>query len=432
MKKLLVIVYYWPPCGGVGVQRWLRFLKYLSQHGWEATVLTTRNGDYPAIDESLLEGIPKEVKVIRTKTPTFSKMYKRFSKTGENAIPHGSLETNSTDSMFKKISIWTRLNLVIPDARKIWNKFAYQAVRKELLTNKYDVIITTGPPHSTHLIGLKLKKKYNINWIADFRDPWTQMGYLKNVKRFKLTSYFDKLLENSVVKNSDAVIATSQKIIADLNCLPDKIHLITNGFDPQDYMGIKKEKIDDNFNLNYFGTLPPESNPISVLKAILQLYKKGITDIKMNFWGNILEEVKEQLIKLDDSKIVKVNQHTSHPKVIELMVDSSMLLLMINNVKNNEGIITAKIFEYIGSGVTILGIGPTESEPAKILQETGSGKMFQYDEVNKIADHIEKIYKLWKQGKEIESKNIEKYSCVNLTKKLAAVLERNIPKLPSS
>ncbi|MCK5052247.1 MAG: glycosyltransferase family 4 protein [Candidatus Cloacimonetes bacterium] len=426
MKKLLVIVYYWPPCGGVGVQRWLRFIKYLPQLGWEPTVLTTYNGDYPAIDESLLKNIPKGIKVIRTKTPTFSGMYRRFSKKGESKIPHGSLEINPTDSPFKKMSIWIRLNLVIPDARKIWNKFAYQAARKELLKNKYDAVITTGPPHSTHLIGLKLKKKFNINWIADFRDPWTQMGYLKNVKRLKITSCFDGLLENKVVKTCDTVIAASQKIISDLNCSPDKIHLITNGFDPQDYKEIQKKKIDENFNLNYFGTLPPESNPISVLEAITQLYKKGLTDIKMNFWGNTSVEVIEQLNKLDDSGIVKFHKHTDHNKAIELMFNSSMLLLMINNVKNNEGIITAKIFEYMGSGVTILGVGPTSSEPATILYETGSGKMFQYEKVDEIAEYIESVYKLWKQGKEIGSKDIEKYSCVNLTKKLDVILNKFI------
>ena len=423
MKKLLIIVYYWPPCGGVGVQRWLRFIKYLPQHGWEATVLTTQNGDYPAIDESLLAEIPKEIEVIRTKTPTFSGMYK---KTGENKVPYGSLEINSNDSFFKKVSIWIRLNLVIPDARKIWNRFAYNSARKELLTNKYDAVITTGPPHSTHLIGLKLKNKYNINWIVDLRDPWTQMGYLKNVKRLSVTSYFDKRLENKVVKSCDALLAASQKIISDLDCPPDKIHLITNGFDPQDYKEIQKKRIDENFNLNYFGSLPPESNPISVLKAVIQLHKQGITNIKMNFWGNISEEVIAPLNKLDDSGIIKFHQHIAHDKAIELMFNSSMLLLMINNVKNNEGIITAKIFEYMGSGITILGVGPTSSEPATILYETGSGKMFQYDEVDEIAEYIESVYKLWKQGKEKGSKDIEKYSCMNLTKKLDSVLEKFI------
>ncbi len=422
MKKILIITYYWPPCGGVGVQRWLRFIKYLPQYGWEPVVLTTTDGDYPAIDRSLLADVSKDIKVIRTKTPTFGNLYK---KVGESKVPYGSLEINSTDSRLKKLSIWIRLNLVIPDARRIWNRFAFQAARQELLAYKYDALITTGPPHSTHLVGLKLKKKFNINWLADFRDPWTQMGYLKNVKQLKLTSYFDKQLENKVVKNCDVVITASQKTMVDLNCSSDKIHLITNGFDPQNYQEIKKEKVDDNFNLNYFGTLPPESNPISTLKAILQLNKRGMTDIKMNFWGNKSEEVIEQLNKLDDSRIVKFHQHTSHQRAIELMSNSSMLLLMINNVKNNKGIIPAKIFEYMGSGVTILGVGPTESESAKILKETGSGEMFQYDDIGGIADYIETVYDLWKKGKKISPKDIAKYSCVKLTEKLNLVLEKS-------
>jgi len=215
MKKILIITYYWPPCGGVGVQRWLRFIKYLPQHDWELVVLTTTNGDYPTFDKSLLADLSDDIRVIRSKTPTFGKLYK---KVGDSKVPYGSLEVNSDDSWLKKLSIWIRLNLVIPDARRIWNRFAFQAARKELRINKYDTVITTGPPHSTHLVGLKLKKKFNINWLVDLRDPWTQMGYLKSVKRFKLTSYFDKLLENRVVRNCDAVIAASQKIIADLNC----------------------------------------------------------------------------------------------------------------------------------------------------------------------------------------------------------------------
>ncbi|MDP8267575.1 MAG: hypothetical protein P9L97_02490 [Candidatus Tenebribacter davisii] len=425
MKKLLIIIYYWPPCGGVGVQRWLRFLKYLPLHGWKPTVITTLNGDYPAFDELLLAKVPPECKVIRTKTPTFSGTYKKFSNTSESKVPYGSLETNSTDSIMKRLFIWVRLNLVIPDARKIWNRFAYRSAREELLKDRYDAVITTGPPHSSHLIGLKLKKKYKINWIADFRDPWTQMGYLKNVKRLKITSYFDSLLECRVVKNCDALLAASQKIIADLNCPSDKIHLITNCFDPDDYKQIKREKSDNNFNLNYFGTLPSESNPISVLKAVTQIYKRGITNIKMNFWGNISNDVQMQLSKFDENNIVKFHQYISHDKAIGAMINSDMLLLMINNVKNNEGIITAKIFEYMGSGVTILGVGPIDSEPAKILQETKSGKMLQYDDVDGIADHIEMVYDLWKQGKKTSPGDISKYSCLKLTEKLNSVLDKS-------
>ena len=185
MKKVLVIVYYWPPSGGAGVQRWLKFVKYLPESGWQPTVITTTKGDYPAIDESLCKEVPNGIKVIQTQTPTFGKLFKKINGKISD-VPYGSLEKGSNDSAMKKFFIWFRLNLVIPDARTLWNKYAYKTASKELLTNKYDAVITSGPPHSTHLVGLKLKKKYNIKWTADFRDPWTKIDYLEKVNVFLL------------------------------------------------------------------------------------------------------------------------------------------------------------------------------------------------------------------------------------------------------
>lgn len=419
MKKLLLITYYWPPSGGVGVQRWLKFVKYLPQFGWDATVVTTQNGDYPAIDESLLSQVSENVTVVRTKTPTFSGIYKKFSK---DTIPYGSLETDPKDSKIKKILIWIRLNLLIPDARKIWNSHAYKASRKQILTDRFDAVVTTGPPHSTHLIGVRLKKNYNINWVVDLRDPWTQMGYLKNVKRVKLSNCIDKFLEKQVVSKCDSIVAASQKIIEDLPCASDKVNLITNGFDPEIFKNSADITKTEEFNINYFGSLPPESNPISVLKALQKLNSKGITDIKMNFWGNISAKIKEQLINADKDNIVTFYKYVPHKEAIRLMLNSSMLLLMINNVENNEGIITAKIFEYIGSKVSVLGVGPIDSEPAKILSETASGKMYYYDDVSGIADHVKKIYSLWQDGKISRSNKAEKYSCIELTKELDDIL----------
>ncbi|MCF7859469.1 MAG: hypothetical protein K9N07_09155 [Candidatus Cloacimonetes bacterium] len=423
MKKIMVISYYWPPCGGVGVQRWLKFVKYLSQKDWQITVLTTKNGDYPTLDESLLKKIPDKVKVIRTKTPTFSGLYKKLVHSQDVHVPHGSLEISSDQSLIKKVFIWIRLNLIVPDARKIWNRHAYSRAKQELSTNDYDMMITTGPPHSTHLIGLRMKKKIKLNWLADFRDPWTEMGYLKNVKRIKLTSILDKRLENKVVNNCDLIVAASKKIITDLNCIPDKIKLITNGFDPDEYAGIINKKLDDNFNLNYFGSLPEESNPISALQAVLKLYEQGIADIKINLWGNISQKVISILSNLDDKNIITFHDHIAHQKAVEYMVNSDLLLLMINRVENNEGIITAKLFEYLGSEVPILGIGPISSEPAKILEETKMGKMFDYDNVTDISGYIEQSYTSWKKGKLKKSGNIAKYNCVNQTEELIKFLK---------
>ncbi|MCK4957358.1 MAG: glycosyltransferase [Candidatus Cloacimonetes bacterium] len=423
--KVLIITYYWPPCGGVGVQRWLRFVRYLPDFGYTPTIITTLNGDYPVKDSSLELEVSQNAKVLRTKTPTFGNLYKFFSKSKNDKIPYGSLQTNPGDSLFKKVSTWVRLNLVIPDARIIWNVSAYKAAKKELKKGGYDAVITTGPPHSTHLIGLKLHKQFNLKWIADFRDPWTEMGYLQSVKRLKITKKIDRFFENKVVQDCDQIIAAAHKIISDLNCSADKVHLIPNGFDPKDFANILKNRKSDEFGLNYFGSLPQESTPIAVLQALNILYKDGIRDIKMNFWGNVSNVAKKQLLDLDEFKIIRFHQHVSHQEAIKLMVNSEMLLLMINNVKNNEGIITAKIFEYLGSGVKILGVGPEKSEAAQILKLTKSGTMFDYSKYDKIAKYIKSEYMLWKQGEQKISTEADMFNCAELTKKLVNVIVKN-------
>ena len=422
MKKILIITYYFPPSGGSGVQRWLKFVKYLPEFGWEPTVITTKDGDYPSIDRSLLEDIPKNIKIIRTKTPTFGNVFHKMNKKNSE-IPYGSLESSSEDSLIKKISIWFRLNLVIPDARKIWNKYAFKAAKEELLSHKYDFIVTTGPPHSTHLVGLKLKHKFNIKWIADLRDPWTKMGYLKNVRRWKITERSDQILEQKVIKKCDLLFVAHQKILDDFGN-EEKMHLLTNGFDHEDFENIQKEKEQNNFCINYFGTISLEANPISILKAVNELFDKGNKNIRLNFRGKIDHKVKQILQKEDRNDLVKFHSYTSHKKTIKKMINSSLLLLMVNNVPNNKGIIPGKIFEYIGSQIPIVAVGPKEGEVAKILEETNSGKIFTYHEIEDIKKYIESKLDNWKNKKEIsKNQNFLKYSRKNLTEKLVSILE---------
>jgi len=419
VKRALIITYYWPPSGGSGVQRWLKFVKYLPGLDWIPTVITTEDGDYPAIDESLLKDVPSIIKVIRTKTPTFGKL---FQKVIGKKVPYGSLDTDKNDSFMRKISIWMRLNFVIPDARKIWNEQAFKAASKELQSTKYDVLITTGPPHSTQLVGLKLKNKFKIKWLTDFRDPWTKMGYLKNVKRWKISTFFDSILERKVIRNCDVAIAASKKIMDDFNNI-NKIHLITNGYDHEDFEHIKILKDNKNFTLNYFGTIPSESSPVPILKAVNLLFEKRINNIHLNFYGNVSDVVKIELKEYDENNLITFHSYIPHNEMLNLLVDSSMLILIINKVKNNKGILTGKIFEYIGSGAPVLGIGPEDGEAAQILKETEGGKMFYYDQIEKIVEFIEEKFHDWENRKKrIINKKVENYNRINLTKKLVKVL----------
>ncbi len=416
MKKVLIIVYYWPPSGGAGVQRWLKFVKYLPQFGWQPTVITTLNGDYPVLDESLEQEVPAEVNVIRTKTPTLRKF---FSK--RKGLPYGSLEAKPDDAIFRKAALWYRRNLIVPDARRVWNRFALQAAVDELKSGNYEAIVTSGPPHSTHLAGLKLKRKSGIKWLADFRDPWTKIDYLEKVKRHPFTQRIDKKLERNVIENCDLAIGINRKILQDLGAGKKSV-IISNGFDPADFKNIRKVKTDD-FQINYFGNITAERTPQIVLKSLNQIFAE-IPKVQLNFQGKISEDVKQELLSADINRITHFYPYIPHADMMRKMVNSSLLLLLINKVPDNMGILTGKLYEYLGAQVPILGIGPQNGEAAAILTETDSGKMFDYEDKAGIADFISKHYDLRNKRKDLNNKNkIIKYSRKEQTKRLAEILQ---------
>jgi len=407
--KVLIFTYYWPPSGGAGVQRWLKFCKYLPEFGVEPTVITTLDGDYPAIDYSLEKDVSSQLRVIRTYTPTLNTLSRK-----KRVAPYGSLKTQKQDSLKRKIAIWIRLNLILPDARRIWNKYAIKAVTKLLKTEKYDIIITTGPPHSTHLVGLDLSKKYNLRWIADFRDPWCDIDYLKNVKRAKLTERLDRKLEQKVVKKCDKVISINQDILNKIGANSKGV-IIPNGFDPEDFRAeIQKS---DDFSISYFGLISPERNPEVVILALNKLYADGFDEIKLKFYGNIWD--KEYLKSLANYEFINFYDYIPHDEVICKMQEASVLLLMINNISDNLGIITGKIFEYIGSKTPILAVGPINGEANAILSETSSGEMFGYKDIEHVAEYIKTIY----EGGAIVSSQINQYNRREITRRLVEVLE---------
>lgn len=421
MKKMLLLTYYWPPSGGPGVQRWLKFVKYLPEFGWQPTVVTTKDGDYPAQDVSLMKEIPESVKVIRTYTPNIGKMFKKVS--GNATLPYGSLQTGKKSSIRKKILFFIRLNFVIPDLRKLWNRYAYKAAKTQLQKGSYDLLVSTGPPHSTHLMAAKLAKKFSVKWLADFRDPWSQMGYLKSAGRLAITEFFDKKFEAKVLRQSDIITAVSQKIKADFNNLK-KIKLLRNGFDEDDFADIHHEN-SEKFHISYFGTLTNETNPVVVLEAVNELIESGKNKFQINFWGNYLPEIKTKIKYKDKFKIVHFYGYLPHSQILVKMVNSQLLLLIINKLKNNRGILTGKIFEYLGSRKPILGLGPCDGEAATILQETESGKMFPYEDKKNIYHYISTFYENWQNNRDWQpaSASYLKYSRRNLTKKLADMIK---------
>jgi len=319
------------------------------------------------------------------------------------------------------LTIWCRLNLIVPDARIVWNKYVLQAAFEEMRKSKYDAILTSGPPHSTHLVGLKLKKIFKVKWLVDFRDPWTKIDYLEKVNRFALTKKIDEKLEWKIVNQSDRIIGISETILKGLKAINKGI-IIPNGFDPTDFTNVEKKKT-NKFQINYFGNITAERDPSIVLKVINQIYYQ-CPEIQFNLWGNVSDKMKTNLSSLDENEFIKFHNYIPHDEMMQKMVNSSLLILLINNVPNNQGILTGKIYEYLGAKVPVLGIGPIEGEAAKILQNTNAGQMFDYTDKKGIIEFVKREYGNWINKIEfISSKSINEFNRKEQTKKLAEVLE---------
>ena len=417
MNKILLITYYWPPCGGVSVQRWLKFSKYLLQKGCISTIVTTHDGDYPYVDESLVDTIPSEIKVLSTYTPTFKKLFKLLVGKNEK-LPFGSLNTYKSDSFFKKVLYFLRSQLVYPDARVVWNKYAFKTASKELKSGDYTAVITTGPPHSTHLVGLKLKNKYNIKWIADFRDPWTQIYYYQESgRRNPFINYLDKNLERKVLVKADATVTISHGIS---DCFEERVnYTIHNGFDHDDYLNKTYTK-NEKFRIKFVGALTDsrKDEVISTLAWISDIAQKSNSkDIEFTLIGSYIDYSNdfEQLFPFISFKNTGFINHSS---VIQECVDSEILLLVINNTPNNLGILTYKIFEYIGSRTYILGVGPEGCDANVILKEITAGELFDYGAKKSFLNSFNELYKKWQNGECLKNKNvIDKYSVLKLSEK---------------
>lgn len=433
MKKVLIITYYWPPSGGAGVQRWLKFAKYLPNFGWEPIIYTPDNQEAPSTDESLLKDIPEGTVILKTPIWEPYNLYKKFIGQNKNEkINAGFLTEKKKPGLTEKISVWIRGNWFIPDARKFWIKPSVKFLSEYLKSNPVDVIISTGPPHSMHLIAMGLKEKLNVAWIADFRDPWTNIDYYSDLM---LTAAADKkhhFLEQKVLTEADIIISVSDSMTEEFKIQSSKLNVdtskfitITNGFDDDD---INKGVIipDKKFSIAHIGTLVRTRNPEVLWKVLSDLVKnnnefKNMLEIKLV--GKVDINVMQNIDQYKLSTYINKIDYLQHSEVIKLQQQSQVLLLLINNTKNAKGILTGKFFEYLSAKRPILGIGPANGDVAKILQQTASGTMINFDDEQNLKRTILEYFTQFKSGKLfIHSKNTEKYSRKNLTQKLSEVL----------
>jgi len=393
MRKVLILTYYWPPSGGPGVQRWLKFVKYLPVWGYEPIVITVDpdKATYPIVDKSLLSEVPGELKVIRTSTREPYGLYKKL--TGRKQVPYSGFTNESSTGFFSKISRFIRGNLFVPDARIGWNTFAIKKAAEIIRAYGIEILITTSPPHSTQLAGLELKKIFpEIRWIADLRDPWTDIYYYSKMLHLPHIKKKDQKLEKSVLRNADAVVTVSDFISRIFSEKPGtdcsgKVHVITNGYDPEDFLKTDVKPDPAYFTLAYVGTISDEYILSGLINAFERVVEKTGKKARIMFTGNICNQWKTLLEKKIGDFII-FSSHVEHNEAVKRMQMADMLLLVIPDIAQNEGIITGKLFEYLAASRPVLGIGPLQGDAAKVLRETSTGKMFHYHDHENISSFI--------------------------------------------
>ena len=428
LKKVLIITYYWPPSGGAGVQRWLKFSKYLHGFGWQPIIYTPENPEAPAQDFTLLQEIPIDIEFVKTPIWEPYELYKKLvgMKKGEK-VNAGFLNEKKNPGMVEAFSTWVRGNFFIPDARKFWIKPSVKYLINYLKNNPVEAIISTGPPHSMHLIALGVKNELNIPWLADFRDPWTQIDFYNQLRLTKFADNKHKRLEKSVLAKADIVTTVSKNWSKDLEELfPRKIEVVTNGFDPADF-GRNVGELDTKFTLTHIGSLNKDRNPNflwATLKEICIENKSFEVDLEIKFIGKTDIAVFEQLEKISLIEKARKIDYMPHKEVIAEASRSQVLMLLINNTPNVAGIIPGKIFEYLASYRPILCIAPPYGDSASIIKESGAGIVVDFNDSASLKATILDFYSKYKTGKlTVSTGSINQFSRRTLTGSIAELLD---------
>ena len=428
MKKVLIITYYWPPAGGPGVQRWLKFVKYLPDFGIQPIVYVPENPTYPIMDEGLISEVSNKAIILKKKIFEPYGFASIFSKNKTKKISSGIIPNQRKQSFTAKLFLWIRGNVFIPDARVYWVKPSVKYLEKYIQENQIDTIVTSGPPHSLHLIGMGLKEKTNVKWFADFRDPWTTIGYHNKLKLGNSASRKHKNLESKVLNSADVILVTSATTKKEFEALTTKpIEVITNGFDVEK---IEKQTLDEKFSLAHIGSFLSERNPRILWKCLKELIKENADfkkDFELKLIGAVSQEVLDAITEFKLDKYLNNLGYVSHKMAVEQQRKSQVLLLVEIDSEETKSIIPGKLFEYMVSERPIIGIGPEGSDFSEIIQNTNTGVFVKYDEIKKLKSSILSYYEEYKTGKLKSSAiGLQYYSRKNLTQKLSKLLKSQI------
>lgn len=395
---LLIVTYYWPPSSGPGVQRWLKFAKYFSALGVKVNVLTVMDGTYPSLDKSLLDEVPDLLRVSKTKTFEVYKVFNRLKGKKDNSVDVGLGDLTQNSGFLNKVANFTRSNIFIPDGRVAWKYFAIPKAIQLIEKNELNFVITTGPPQSTHLIGLALKKKYKneLKWIIDFRDPWVNIYYNKHLKRLPFAQRMDQRFESQSVQNADQVVVVNNGLKEEFEDRAKRIKVITNGWDNEDFPEQIYSKKESSFVISFTGNMGNSYDNDSIWKAISKFTKSiPSANIKLRITGHLGNKVRLMIENEGLLKNLEESGFVSHKEAIRRMIHSDLLLLPIPPSNNSDRIVPGKIFEYLASGTAILGLGPTEGAASKILIDCHRQPMVGFTDIQSIFNRLQYEYERW-------------------------------------
>ncbi|ARA92991.1 group 1 glycosyl transferase [Rhodothermaceae bacterium RA] len=432
MKRVLLITYYFPPSGGPGVQRVLKFAKYLPAAGWQPAVLTVADGAFPERDAALHHDVAPDLAIHRTTSWDPFQWYARLvGRPPEQAARLGSVQGAS--DWKERLAAWVRANVFLPDARVGWVPFAVAEGRRLLAGEGFDAILTSGPPHSTHLTGWLLHRQTGVPWLADFRDPWTDINYYHELPHTALARRLDAALERGVLRHASAVTTVSpswQRLLAARTPdRPDAVHVVQNGFDVDDFVasaGVESEA--DRFTLTYVGSLYASRNPVVVWQALRRLREEGsLPRFRLRLVGKVDPVVRASLTEAGLDDVVEEPGYRPHDEAVAWMRRSHLLLLVVEAFPHNAGMITGKLYEYLASGRPVLGIGPVQGDAAALLRATGGGEMMGYAERDRVAACVRAHYEAWAAGRPpagAPPEALRPFTRRRQTERLADVLDR--------
>lgn len=404
MKRVLLITYYFPPSGGPGVQRVLKFAKYLPTAGWQPTVLTVADGAFPERDAALHKDVADDLVVHRTASWDPFQWYARLvGRTPGQGAPLGSVQAEAP-TWKEQLAAWVRANVFLPDARVGWVPFAVAEGRRLLASRGFDAILTSGPPHSTHLTGWLLHRWTGVPWLADFRDPWTDINYYHELPHTALALRLDAALERGVLRRASAVttVSTSWRrlLAAKVPDRASRVHVVQNGFDAADFEAtVQVEPASDRFTVTYVGSLYASRNPVALWQALHRLREVGALDrFRLRLVGKVDPGVRASLEAAGLGDVVEELGYRPHDEAVRLMRRSHLLLLVVEAFPHNEGMITGKLYEYLASGRPVLGIGPVLGDAAALLRASAGGVMVGYGDADRIAACVRDHYAAWRDG----------------------------------